>query len=231
LDTSSGSEKIPEKSGVNLAWITDILNDKTYESEYAPLEWKRYIDERNYQALVCKFEKSVKTREEQLPGDKVGMQMLEIIQNFFIQKDHGYSFEKFANDFAQYMDNGIVEITTTQPYRDGGFDGIGKYRLFPKSDNEVLVDFYLQAKCYNANDAVGVADMARLISRIKDRQFGIMFTTSYLAKQAFQELIDDGHPIVLINGRILIDYIKKELSINDCDTMKKWLSKNYSDEY
>jgi hypothetical protein len=180
--------------------------------------------------VMCKAERTIKSREEQLPSTKNGQKMLETLQQFFIKKDHGYSFESFANNLAQFMDNAIVDISTTRPYKDGGFDGIGKYKIFSNSDNEVLVDFYLQAKCYKSDDAVGVADTARLISRIKDRQFGIMFTTSYLAKQAFQELIEDGHPIVLINGRIIIDYLQKELSINDPESLQNWLTKKYENE-
>lgn len=230
LDTSSGCDKYPGRSGINLAWITDALKGKAFNSPFAPVEWKKYIEGKNYCALMCKAERTIKSREEQLPSTKNGQKMLETLQQFFIKKDHGYSFESFANNLAQFMDNAIVDISTTRPYKDGGFDGIGKYKIFSNSDNEVLVDFYLQAKCYKSDDAVGVADTARLISRIKDRQFGIMFTTSYLAKQAFQELIEDGHPIVLINGRIIIDYLQKELSINDPESLQNWLTKKYENE-
>ena len=40
----------------------------------------------------------------------------------------------------------------------------------------------------------------RLISRIRQRDFGIFVTTSYFDVQVQAELIEDGHPIVLISG-------------------------------
>jgi len=227
LDGSKGSEKFPGKAGINLAWITDILKENSINSQYAPIEWKKFINGNNFAALVCKIEKNIKTKEEQLPNDKISIDMLEMLQSYFVEKDHGYSFENFANDMAQFMDGAIVGITTTRPYKDGGYDGIGKYKIFNKSENEVLVDFYLQAKCYSISNSVGVADMARLISRIKDRQFGIMFTTSYIARQAYEELLDDEHPIVIVNGKIIIDYLRFELDINGVDSLKKWLIQKY----
>ena len=125
------------------------------------------------------------------------------------------------------MDNNIVNVEVTRPYKDGGFDALGRFKLFSKAENVVYVDFYLQAKCYNLNNPVAVSDTSRLISRIKDRQFGIMFTTSYIAAQAYKEIIEDGHPIVIINGKNIIDYIYEELEIRDVAKLNSWLNNNY----
>jgi hypothetical protein len=59
----------------------------------------------------------------------------------------------------------------------------GKYRLgLPQ--NCVTVEFAMEAKCYARNSGVGVKAVSRLISRLRQRQFGILVTTSYLADQA-----------------------------------------------
>ncbi len=42
--------------------------------------------------------------------------------------------------------------------------------------------------------------MSRLISRIRYRQFGIMVTTSYVDSQAYKEVIEDGHPILIVTA-------------------------------
>lgn len=228
LDTSKGCEKIPNDSKINLAWLTDIENGKAFDSIYAPIEWKKYISGSKYNALFASLEKYVKTKEEQLPEqNSQKWKMLENIHDYFIQKDNGYSFESFAADMIAYMDQNIVDTNVTRPYKDGGFDALGRYKVFSKADNSVLVDFYLQAKCYSLNNGVNVTDTSRLISRIKDRQFGIMFTTSYIGNQAYQEIIEDGHPIVIINGRNIIDFVFNDLEIHDLDTLKAWLKKNY----
>lgn len=141
----------------------------------------------------------------------------------------GYSFEKFAADIIMYMDDAVASIDTTRPFKDGGFDAEGRYKIFKNVDNSIYVDFYVQAKCYAADNAVRVPDTARLISRIKDRQFGIMITTSYVADQAYKEVIDDGHPIVFINGRDIIEFVFNELEIRSDSDLSKWLKNNYGD--
>ena len=62
-----------------------------------------------------------------------------------------------------------------------------KYDVVKNVENSVFVEFYMQAKCYGSRNPVTVTDTARLISRIKNRQFGIMVTTSYVADQAYKE--------------------------------------------
>jgi Restriction endonuclease len=42
-------------------------------------------------------------------------------------------------------------------------------------------------------NSVGVKELARLISRIKHREFGVLVTTSYVNEQAYREVRDDGH--------------------------------------
>lgn len=46
-----------------------------------------------------------------------------------------------------------------------------------------------------------------------------MFTTSYVAKQAYEEILKNEHTIVIINGKNIIEYIFNEL--------EKWLTNNY----
>lgn len=228
LDTSSGCE-FEKNSGINLAWINDIQDGKTYESKFAPKAWKKYIAGSKILPLSSRCAKFVKTKEEQLPPiNSVQFEMLKHLQKYFVTLDGGYSFESFACDMAKYLDSSVIDINTTNPYKDGGFDGIGKYRIFNKVENEVYVDFYLQAKCYNPeSNPVVVKDTARLISRIKDRQFGIMITTSYVAQQAYEEIVEDGHPIVIITGKNIIDYIFDKLQKRSVEELDKWLKQNY----
>lgn len=79
----------------------------------------------------------------------------------------------------------------------------------------------LEAKCYGTNTSVGVKEISRLISRIRYRQFGIMITTSFVDKQAYSEVVEDGHPILIVTAadiaRILINN-----SINK-ENIESWL--------
>jgi len=58
---------------------------------------------------------------------------------------------------------------------------IKAHLLGPASD-PVAVEFALEAKCYAANHGVGVRETSRLIFRLRHRQFGVLVTTSYLAR-------------------------------------------------
>jgi hypothetical protein len=50
--------------------------------------------------------------------------------------------------------------------------------------------------------------VSRLISRIKHREFGVLMTTSYIDRQAYQEVIDDGHPVILTSARDIVALLR-----------------------
>jgi Restriction endonuclease len=102
----------------------------------------------------------------------------------------------------------VDRIDVTRPWRDGGRDAVGDYLLGPASD-PVAVEFALEAKCYAPTSGVGVRYTSRLISRLRHRQFGVLVTTSHLDKQAYQEIREDGHPVVVLAGRDIVDILKK----------------------
>ena len=70
-------------------------------------------------------------------------------------------------------------------------------------------------------------DTARLMARIKGKDFGIMFTTSYIAKQAYNEIIKDRHPVGFVTGGDIIDFLIKKLQIRDCSELKEWLEREF----
>ena len=228
LNTSSGCQA-ESGAGINLAWLNDIEAGKAYESVYAPKEWKRYIDRKTCLPLIARMEKFCKSKAEQLPSDATKIKMLEALHDYFIKKDRGYSFEQFAAYIVSCMDEAIVDVDVTRPFKDGGFDAIGRYKIFKNVENSVYVEFFVQAKCYFPNNPVVVADTARLISRLKNRQFGILVTTSYIATQAYQEILNDGHPIVIINGKDIMEYIFNELEIRDAVALENWLNANFAE--
>ena len=53
--------------------------------------------------------------------------------------------------------------------------------------------------------------MSRLISRIRYRQFGIMITTGYVDGQAYAEVVEDGHPILIVTASDIAAILKRNL--------------------
>jgi hypothetical protein len=148
--------------------------------------------------------------------------MLEALIDHF---DDPIAFEACACKIAQIMDPNIISIEQTRPTRDGGRDGIGKYRIGPPSTG-IELEFYLEAKAYQMNNAVGVKATSRLISRLKHREFGILVTTSYVHDQAYKEIVEDGHPIIIISGKDIIDILMRA-GINDVSILNEWLTANF----
>ena len=115
----------------------------------------------------------------------------------------------------------IRDAELTRPWRDGGRDAVGKYHI-GSGASSIQVDFALEAKCYDpAGKGVGVKELSRLISRLRHRQFGILVTTSYLASQAYREVKEDGHPVVVICGADIAELLKTKLG--GMDQVEKWL--------
>jgi hypothetical protein len=77
----------------------------------------------------------------------------------------------------------------------------------------VYAEFALEAKCYRPNgsrikaNSVGVKELSRLISRLRHRQFGVLVTTSFVARQAYSEIREDRHPIIVISGRDIAEIL------------------------
>ena len=149
--------------------------------------------------------------------------MLKLISERF--SSNSYEFEKFAIYIATIMDDHIISLDQTRAVKDGGRDGIGLYQV-GKGEHSVRITFALEAKCYkytgDTANGVGVKEMSRLISRIKHREFGIFVTTSYVSTQAYKEIIEDGHPIIIISGSDIVD-ILYENGINSIENLEMLL--------
>ena len=63
--------------------------------------------------------------------------------------------------------------------------------------------------------------MSRLISRIRYRQFGIMVTTSYVDTQAYSEVVEDGHPILIVTATDIAGILRTN-AINSSN-IDQWL--------
>ena len=158
---------------------------------------------------------------DQLQSDNEGRECLKLIREKY-QKDP-YGFEFCATDIVSKLDPHFVDFVLTRPWRDGGRDAVGKYQINTAgiTNPPIMMDCALEAKCYGENNGVGVHEMSRLISRIRYRQFGIMVTTSFVSKQAYQEVVDDGHPILMLTATDIASVLRAN-SIASAD-VNDWL--------
>jgi hypothetical protein len=145
-----------------------------------------------------------------------------ICQHF---KGRETDFEQFAADLWRASQPNVDKIDVTRPWRDGGRDAVGDYLLGPRSD-PVAVEFALEAKCYAPGHGVGGRETSRLISRLRHRQFGVLVTTSHLDAQAYTEIREDGHPVIVLAGRDIVDMLKAQ-GLNTSAQLQQYLTEHH----
>jgi hypothetical protein len=186
------------------AWVND-LRDGNPLSSNCPAAFKKWVKKGAYVPLQAPPVVEYRNKDQQLPL-KGQESLVHCIYDYF--KDDPYDFEHCAAELACLVDSNIASYDLTRRWVDGGRDAIGKYRIGLKG-NDITVDFALEAKCYELDSGVGVKETSRLISRLRYRQFGILVTTSYVGLQAYKEIKEDGHPVLIISSgdiaRLLID--------------------------
>ncbi|CAI0963072.1 restriction endonuclease [Serratia ficaria] len=201
-------------------WIKDIQLGNAVNSIYAPKPWLDWVNSRKLTPLRTKLSKQARTKAQQIPTSNDLIAYINCIYSYY--KSNPYDFEKCAMEIARFFMPNIHRWEITRQWRDGGRDAIGTYRLGLDAGS-IDVEFALEAKCYKLNSGVGVQAVSRLISRLRHRQFGIIVTTSYIDKQAYEELINDNHPVVVISAIDIANKVKEK--IGGIKELNNWLER------
>lgn len=198
-------------------WIHAVGRGES--SNLTPNTWKAWITAGGIRPLIAPRSLLVRSKAEQLPVTLGDQAVLEVIRQRY--KDNPFGFETCAGALTRLLMPDVSRLDLTRPWRDGGRDGIGRLRI-GRTPAAIEVDFALEAKCYGANNAVGVREVSRLISRIKHREFGVLVTTSYVDRQAYQEVTNDGHPVILATARDIVDLLRSA-GIKTPKQVRAWL--------
>lgn len=216
LDTKNGA--------ISRKWLQALIEDHENSLQYAPTVWKEFIayGRDGIDALKAKKILDIPTRYDQLQSDEEGTRCLDTIRSQY--KTDPFGFERCAIDLVSKMDNRFVAFDLTRPWRDGGRDALGYYAIGSggKANRPLRIDCALEAKCYGIKNSVGVRQMSRLISRIRYRQFGIMVTTSYVDSQAYKEVVEDGHPILIVTASDIGTILRNNAITSE--NISSWLS-------
>jgi hypothetical protein len=188
---------------VKRAWVRDLATGNP-ASANAPKAWVDWRISGRYLPLAAEPTTVIRTVEQQTPETSLKASILGRVWRHF--KEAPIAFEAFAARVYQMTDARVIIDEITRGTIDGGRDAIGRY-LIGLGEDPVYAEFSLEAKCYRPSsdgetaNTVGVKEVSRLISRIRHRQFGVLVTTSVIARQAYEEVREDRHPIVFISGR------------------------------
>lgn len=203
---------------VKREWLEDIKKGYTVTSPHAPRVWLDWVQKRKYAPLHAPHTIQVRNRSQQIPTKTEDLSLINYIYERF--KDDPFQFENCAVELAKLMMPDIGTCEITRPWRDGGRDAVGSYTI-GKGQSAIDVDFALEAKCYKPGSGVGVKELSRLISRLRHRQFGVLVTTSFLANQAYNELKEDQHPVVVISATDIIVLLRNRIGSDSA--IVRWL--------
>lgn len=184
-------------------WLDDLAQGRPLTAN-APGVWVDWVKKGRYKPLISEPTTTIRSPEEQTPRSAAEVGVLGAVWRHF--ENSPTVFEAFAARAFQMHDGRAAIDEITRAVVDGGRDAIGRY-VMGLSEDPVEMEWALEAKCYRPPIegmkpvTAGVADVARLVSRIRHRQFGVFVTTSVVARQAYMEVREDGHPIVFISGR------------------------------
>lgn len=214
---------------ISRTWINSLFSISG-EIE-APHKFKQWKFTGKADPLIAPSTKTIRTQSEQMPRCTIEKEILRSVFNYFCKTPN--QFESCAAKIFQLSDENALIDEITRSVVDGGRDAIGRYVLGIKED-PVYAEFSLEAKCYQPGldgqniTSVGVKDVSRLISRIRNRQFGVLVTTSFVARQAYKEVRDDNHPIIFLSGGDIARILIKK-GINSIDLVNSWLSNEFPD--
>lgn len=208
------------------AWLDSLLlasAGSAVEHSAAPAAWQEWVRGGAYSPLLAPATARHRSRAAQEPLAAADRALLQALWGHF--RERPTDFEPCAGELFRLNAPAVDSLEVTRASRDGGRDATGHYAIGPPADR-VRLEFALEAKCYRPGSAVGVREVARLVSRLRHRQFGVLVTTSHLHEQAYREVRDDGHPVVVLAGADLVR-ILKDAGLSSLDALEAWLALKY----
>ncbi len=199
-------------------WV-DSIKTGTMDIKKAPEVWRTWAETGVIKPLLAPRTQLIRTRQDQLPSGHADQVLIDTIRARYA--DNAFGFEACAGELARILLGNVSRLDLTRPWRDGGRDGLGTLRI-GRGASVIEVTFALEAKCYGASNSVGVREVSRLISRIKHREFGILVTTSFVNKQAYQEVVDDGHPVIFVTAVDIVQLLRSS-GYGTESQVSKWL--------
>ena len=221
-------------------WIEDRRNPLLTDKEtlkFAPSSWKQWIKHgfNSVDRLKRRVatQKVINTSEQKVAKGSAEYRVLKETYDFYESKKT--RFECLAALVAERVlggrKAGYYPGWVTSPSNDKGADFIGLLKIGGSQFGAANLIVLGQAKCEKLDRPTGGNHIARTVSRLKRGWVGVYVTTSYFSENVQYEVIEDGYPIVLINGkRIALTLLElaneKGIGITE---LLKWIDDQYED--
>jgi hypothetical protein len=212
---------ILDVSRINRRWINELQSGNKL-GENAPKEWIEWVETGIYKPFKMEANKNSITKEEQIPQNDEDIRLVEQLKEHFYDS---VKFNRCATAILKLMDSNILSFNFSDSWIDNMKDITGKYKVGTEN-NTVVINFALEVVNNEPNHAVGLIEVSRLLSRMKYREFGILFTTSFLEPHIYTELMKNNHPIIVVSAQEIVKTLKAN-GINSANTLQKWLKQEF----
>ena len=205
----------PTGDTLDMRWIDDRRDpdlDVATSARHAPAAWQRWVS--GGRSAIPRVRRRVMSSRVQAPADQLpepgtsDAGTLDRLYRFFDGRKH--AFELLASRVAAQVLGGsgavYQEGWLTRAGGDGGMDFVGRLDVGTPTSNTPLVVLG-QAKCVAPSTSISPDQVARVVARLRRGWIGVFVTTGTFSRQAQVEVIDDQYPLVLINGRTLVDHV------------------------
>jgi hypothetical protein len=204
---------------VSREWIKQLTNGDMLGTA-CPEPYRHWVETGAYTPLESPRNVQFRTKEQQAPASASDAALVNTIYAHFLNDP--WAFEACAIELWKMQAKESVTYIATRRSSDGGRDAYGWYHVGPETDR-IRLEWSLEAKLYAPGNGVGVKETSRLISRIRHREFGVLVTTSYVSRQAYDELRGDRQPVVVICARDIAELLKSR-GYGTVAAVKKWLA-------
>jgi hypothetical protein len=187
------------------SWIDELAAGNPLGPS-CPAPYRRWVATGAYTPLESPRNIQYRSREQQQPESASDAALVATMYQHFLGDPH--AFEACAIELWKMQAKESVTYVATRRSSDGGRDAYGWYHVGPQADR-IRLEWSLEAKLYAPGNGVHVKETSRLISRIRHREFGVLVTTSYVSRQAYDELRGDRHPVVVICARDIAELLKQ----------------------
>ena len=224
------------------SWIADRCNPEFSSEEVyrkAPREWQRWIDEGNEKLHLVRRNVStfnlVDHKYQKLEAGTKEHSLLYDIYHYY--DDHKHDFEYLALEVTRkVIEESGATVTpgwVTQKSVDHGIDFVLRIDLGNDKLSGLQIIVIGQAKCEDPSGKTNGNDIARTVARLKRGWIGSFVTLQYFTENVQMEVKEDQYPIMLINGRKVVEIVERELyeSRQDLKTYLHNLEKTYKVEH
>ena len=206
-----------EDDAVTWEWI-EARREQGFSAEktlgWAPETWRQWVEHGNtalprLRRRVARSKVTKPKDQRPAPGSNDAAELNSVYKYFDGRK---HDFEAVASAVTARIlrgsGSGYLEGWLTSRSGDGGADFVGRLDLGsgPALTSLVVLG---QAKCVKPDTLISADQIARVVARLRRGWVGVYVTTGAYSEPAQMEMVEDQYPILLINGRTLVDELRK----------------------